>query len=82
MARVPDDLLERLKREVKLAELVVASGVKLAKKGPIAYAFQGHGDTHPRVGAAQLGLGGLQRWRSTCGTASGPARRAAAWWTG
>jgi DNA primase len=33
MARIPDDELERLKREVDLAELVRSSGVELEKRG-------------------------------------------------
>ena len=35
MARIPDEVIERLKSEVSLERLAGARGVKLARHGPI-----------------------------------------------
>ena len=39
MPRIPDETIERLKREVSLERLAEARGVKLVRLGPICMVF-------------------------------------------
>jgi DNA primase len=69
MARIPEDELERLKRETDLAALVRASGVELAKKGrDLVGLCPFHDDTDPSL-VISRGPDGHRLWNclGACG---------------
>ena len=68
MARIADEEIERLKREVDLVELVTRSGVALKKVGGDLVGGARSTTTTPRAWSSRPG--------KASGTAWGPARRA------
>ena len=49
MARIPNDEIERLKKEISVARLVEARGIKLTKHGAGARNRRGRGPLHRRA---------------------------------
>ena len=68
MARIPEDEIERLKREVSLERLVTAAGIELRRHGADLLGLcPFHDDREPSL---------VSRRTRICGTAWGRARQA------